>query len=254
MERQESGLQIIRREEPGATRLLRLLEGLESRRDAETILLRPGDAALDVLRPDDDPALTATLACLLDRHGRSEAGLVLYWSSTRAFAVRPPLALPGSARYPGWEAEPLLEMLGQPHLLAIFLLRRGGYATGVFRGDILIAAKNGQRFVKNRHRKGGQSQRRFDRIREKQVDELFEKACDVARERFEPYRGVLDALFLGGDRRTVQAFMAQCRYLREFGPQLQPRFLTTPEPRHDTLAFAYDRIWRSEWLELGAGQ
>ena len=244
-------LEPAHREDPGPGRLLRLLDELEAPPGAKTLLLAARATAAEALQAGDSPPLRATLTSLLDKHGRAGAGLVLFWSEAFAYAVRPPLPPPATGRRDGWDVSCLLEMLGHPHLVGVVLLRRGGYAVGVFQGDRLVASKVGTRFVKNRHRKGGQSQRRFDRIREKQVDELFDKACLVARERLTPYAGQLEALFLGGDRHTVQAFQPECRFLQEFAARLQARFLTTPEPRHETLKLAYDMIWRSEWTELG---
>ncbi|HVC30412.1 MAG TPA: Vms1/Ankzf1 family peptidyl-tRNA hydrolase [Steroidobacteraceae bacterium] len=243
-------LERVRAETPGPARLLRLLETLDPPPGAITLLLAAGAAAAESCRPDDSPALRATLQALLGKSGVAESGLALFWSHRLAYALRAPLPPPETCRLDGWETGWLLELLGRPHLLGVFLLRRGGYTVGIFEGDLLVASKSGTRFVKNRHRKGGQSQRRFDRIREKQVDELFEKACLVARERLAPFSGRIEALFLGGDRHTVQAFRPECRFLQEFGDRLQARFLNTPEPRHETLKLACDMIWRSDWIEL----
>jgi hypothetical protein len=245
-------LQPVHVEEPGPARLLRLLDGLDPPPAASTLVLVAGAMASSVLRPEDPPALRATLQSLLGKERSAPSGLALFWSDSLAYALRPPLPPRETMRLDGWETAWLLEILGRQHLLGVLLLRRGGYAVGVFEGDMLVASKAGTRFVKNRHRKGGQSQRRFDRIREKQIDELFEKACLVATDRLAPYAARLEALFLGGDRHTVQAFRPQCRVLAGFGERLQARFLTTPEPRHETLKLAYAMIWRSEWTELRA--
>ncbi|MGI8551476.1 MAG: Vms1/Ankzf1 family peptidyl-tRNA hydrolase [Dehalococcoidia bacterium] len=245
-----SSLLPIHREEPGPRRLLRLLDGLDGPAMSLTLTLSAGAGADQVLNAQDPPGLRATLATLLGTNAAAPAGLVLFWSSELAYAVRPPLAPAHPERRNGWRVEGLLDLLGSQHTLGVFLLRRGGYVVGIYSGDLLVASKAGTRFVKNRHRKGGQSQRRFDRIREKQVDELFDQACRVARERIEPYAASLAALFTGGDRRTVAAFLDQCPYLRDLPARVQGRFINTPEPRHDTLKLAYDLIWRSEWTEL----
>jgi hypothetical protein len=242
----------VRREEPGPTRLLALLDTLPPMTEGIT-LLAPAGTSLDDLITSEDPRelrdLLDTVA--LGSKGFS-SGLALFWSPHLAYAVQPPLAPRESQRIDGWNPAPLLDLIGRQHTIAVALLRRGGYAVGVFQGDRLLASKTGSRFVKNRHRKGGQSQGRFDRIREKQIDELFAAFCAMIAERLEPYRSQADALFLGGDRRTVQAFLKECRYPEGFGDRLQARFINTPEPRHDTLQLAYDMIWRSEWTELRA--
>jgi hypothetical protein len=198
----------------------------------------------------DERGILATIRALVDPKAGLPLGLVLFWSPDLAFAVRPPFPPTLYECRDGWDTGPLLDQLGRPHTLGILLLRRGGFSVGVFEGDVLIDSKTGTRFVKNRHRKGGQSQRRFDRIREKQVDELFAKTCGAAWDKLGPRLPNLDAVFFGGDRHTVQAFQNECGRLTALGDRLQKRFLPTPEPRQETLKLAYAMIWRSDWTEL----
>ena len=56
---------------------------------------------------------------------------------------------------------PLLDALGEDHVVAVLLVRLGGFAVGVFEGERLAASKVGSRFVKGRHKKGGSSANRF---------------------------------------------------------------------------------------------
>jgi len=226
-----------------------LMDGLEAPEGALTFIASSG-ATLTGLSHEYALPPYASLGGDARADGSFPHGLVLFWSPNLAFAVRPPLPPGENAMFVGWDQRSLLDILGSQNLVAVLLLRRGGFSVGVFQGDLLVSSKTGRRFVKNRHRKGGQSQRRFDRIREKQVDELFDKTCELAWKTLSPFLPRLEAVFLGGDRRTVQAFRAQCAYLNRFGVRLQERFLPTPEPRQETLRLAYDMIWRSEWTEL----
>lgn len=241
---------VARQEQPRPARLLALLDWLPEPESGCTLIFPAGSSPAEHLDSSDPPVLRDALSLLSDASGRLRDGLFLFWSPGRAYAVRPPLPPPTFRRLDGWQAAPLLDVLGRQYLLGVLLLRRGGYAVGVFQADALLASKSGTRFVKNRHKKGGQSQRRFDRIREKQVQQLFDKVCDVLRQHLQPYEDRLDALFLGGDRQTVQAWLKQCPLPPRLRVSLQPRFLNTPEPRHDTLTLAYDSIWRSDWIEL----
>ena len=129
----------------------------------------------------------------------------------------------------------------------MLLLRLGGFSVGFFRGTALVDSKTDQRFVKNRHRKGGQSQRRFDRIREKQVDELFGKACETARETLAQYEAEIEHLFFGGDRHTLQAFHKECSYFERFGARVMQRVLPVPgDPRRASLDAIPREVWSSE--------
>jgi peptide subunit release factor 1 (eRF1) len=141
-----------------------------------------------------------------------------------------------------------VELLERRRVVAVCLLRLGGFSAGVFRGESLVDSKTAQRFVKNRHRKGGQSQRRFERIREKQVHELFGMACEESREKLGPYEEEIQHVFFGGDRRTLQAFRKECPYYDEvFGSRLMRRVLAVPgDPRRALLEAMPREVWASE--------
>jgi hypothetical protein len=117
-----------------------------------------------------------------------------------------------------------------PRTVGVLLVRLGGYAAGVFAGSppALIASKTGSRPVHGRSAAGGWSQHRFARRREKQASQALQTAADAAAGIFAG--AALDAVVLGGDKRTAAA-------LRE-DPRLVPyldlaagRFLTVPDPR-----------------------
>lgn len=214
-------------------RLLRLLDDLDGRREpAATAVLPPGAGEAGRVPAGVDPAGWDEVA----QHAlRSETGACIFAAAQRVLAVAPPYPLREPLRAEGYQTAALRSLLALRPRIAVVLLRYGGYAVGVFHGDQLLEARNDGRFVKNRHRKGGQSQRRFDRIREKQIHELFGKACADAEVRLAPHSGALDWLAYGGDRHTVAALLKECRFLREFACPVLPRFLTVPEPRHETL-------------------
>ncbi len=211
-------------------RLLRLLDAIDSDAAgsiAETIALPAGAAPHATMHPH---------AGLLEAYRqRSETGAVLLLGTPRSWLIAPTYPLAAAWQEPGARTAPLRELLGSAPRIAAVLLRLGGWAIGVYEGDTLVQARNDARFVKNRHRKGGQSQRRFDRIRDKQVHELFGDLCAEAEAWLTPWLGRLDFVAFGGDRHAVQAALKECRFLRELPCPILPRFLTVPEPRHETL-------------------
>ena len=69
--------------------------------------------------------------------------------------VRPSFGLAHTAEYDRVRAGPLLDEIARDHVVAVLLVRLGGYAVGVFEGEKLVVSKVGSRFVKNRHKKGG---------------------------------------------------------------------------------------------------
>jgi Actinobacteria/chloroflexi VLRF1 release factor len=123
-----------------------------------------------------------------------------------------------------------------PRTVAVLLVRLGGYAAGVFAGSPpeLIASKTGSRPVHGRSAAGGWSQHRFARRREKQAAEALDAAAGAALRVFGPYQGELEAVVLGGDRRTVAGLRDDPR-LRPYLALAADRFLTVPDPRRPVL-------------------
>jgi peptide subunit release factor 1 (eRF1) len=166
----------------------------------------------------------------------SDTGHTAFITADAALLVLPPFPLDITANHERIVTAPLIEHVALDRTCAVFLLRLGGFAVGVLHGDAIVDSKVDQRFVKNRHRKGGQSQRRFERIREKQIDELFKKACETAREKLSPHDDAIEYVVLGGDKRTLQAFRKRCDYFDGFSQRLLSRVLPVAgDPRHETL-------------------
>jgi Actinobacteria/chloroflexi VLRF1 release factor len=117
--------------------------------------------------------------------------------------------------------------------VGVLLVRLGGYAVGVFAGSPprLVSSKTGSRLVHGRSAAGGRSQHRFARRRENQATAALGAAADTAVEVFGQV-GVdgLDAVVLGGDRRSVAGLRGDPR-LAPYLDRATQRFLTVPDPR-----------------------
>jgi hypothetical protein len=139
----------------------------------------------------------------------------------------PPLPDPGSAGPQEIAAHALAA-----RTVGVLLVRLGGYAAGVFTGPQaqLVASKVGSRLVHGRSAAGGTSQHRFARRREKQAAEALGAAADTAVAVLGPYAGRLDAVVLGGDRRTIAGLRGEPR-LKPYFTLAVDRFLTVPDPR-----------------------
>jgi hypothetical protein len=149
--------------------------------------------------------------------------------------VRPSFGLQHAASYDVVRVAPLLEELAADHVVAVVLVRLGGYGVGVFEGERLVASKVGSRFVKNRHKKGGSSANRFRRRREEQARALVDEAAAVAAAVLAPWRGRAGHAALGGDRAAVDAVLGARPELAWVAERAIPRFLDVPEPRQRVL-------------------
>ena len=170
-----------------------------------------------------------------ERHGGAQ------WSAvgdamrlTAADGATAALAVPFPPLPAGWASEhpvaAIVDHAQAPRVIAILLVRLGGYAAGVFDGDELIASKVGSRQVHGRSAAGGWSQHRFARRREGQVKVALAKAADTAAEVVLPLLSRLDAVVTGGDRQALQTVLADPR-LSRVRPLVTTRILDVPDPR-----------------------
>ena len=59
--------------------------------------------------------------------------------------------------------------------MILFFIELGSWVIGKIKFKQVLASKRGSRYVKGRHKAGGQSQRRFERNREKWIEEHYKK-------------------------------------------------------------------------------
>ncbi len=235
-------MEITRREQLTRRRLEALLADLEaSPGDWLTVYLPRRQAGQPpAARPSPDDNLAPGQAAWLEEIDAlageldSETGAVFFWSDARRLVVLPPFPLRDAGCRAGCDTSPLRALLSEPRTVGVVLLRLGRYAVGLFEGERLIDSKSGHRFVKGRHKAGGQSATRFVRIREKQIREMFDKACEAVQAHFGPVERELDYVFLGGDRHTLGAFLKRCPYLRRLEDRTMKRLLPVARPGQDS--------------------
>lgn len=137
----------------------------------------------------------------------------------------PPLAVDDTAPYGG-----LVAHVERPRRVGVLLVRKGGYAAGVFDGERLMDSKVGSRLVQGRSAAGGSSQQRFARRRDNQARQAYTAAADCAVRVLLPAAGRLQWLVTGGDHGAVDAVLADVR-LAAVAKLPGGRFLTVPDPR-----------------------
>lgn len=115
-------------------------------------------------------------------------------------------------------------------LVGSVLVRRGGYAIGVFEGSRLINSKVGSSYVQSRTKAGGWSQQRYARRRGNQARQLYGRATEAIEAVLLPVAKDLVAVAGGGDRAGVEAALDEPR-LRSVRDLLLPRIYPTDDPR-----------------------
>ena len=247
----------------GRQTLLRLLSnwpGLESpdgeaadRLRASSFYLRPGDAPQFLTSGGaEGEAWRRHLLELGSNVMKSDTGLAGFRMESRGLVVAPPFPLPESRFTEDWDTEPLRELLQADLTIGVVLLRLGRFSVAVYQGQKLVSSKTDARYVKGRHSAGGTSQQRFVRIREGQIQRLYDKACLAVQNQFGPYIDRLEYILLGGESQTLIGFMKACPHMNRLRDNVLGRRLNVRDPKRDTLdrvgEMLWDcRVWPVEW-------
>ena len=229
-------------------KMISFLAELEATGDntARSLYLPPGlslpetEALLEkAISPQFVPAELAELAA------GSKTGASLFWGSSLKCLVLPPFSIGEETIFQGYAVEPLRSLLETDFKIALILVRLGAYAVGFYQGESLIDSKVGTGLVHGRHKKGGSSQMRFQRHREKQIESFLNRVCGHVQERLQSHAQVLDYVVYGGARTTILSLQKRCSFLHQFDGRILPPLLDIPAPRKAVLEAAVSRIWSS---------
>jgi hypothetical protein len=181
----------------------------------------------------------------------SKNGAALLWGDNKKCVVIPPFPIKEKADFDGYVIYPLHQLLTNDYLIGLVLVHLGSYAVGVCQGEKLISSKVGTGLIHGRHKKGGSSQQRFQRGREKQIREFLDKVCIHIREHFEQHSHLMDYIVYGGPRQTIILLLKRCAFLQSFEDRVLTS-LVVPSLRQGVLETAISRIWSSciiDWRE-----
>ncbi len=137
-----------------------------------------------------------------------ETGLVIFCgnispnpgeSDIRLFSVVPPQPVPKIYRCDStFYLEPLKEMLKPTEYYGILVLDGKEATIAVIKGNTYEIAARIRSLAGGKHRAGGQSARRFERLREIAVHEYHKKIAEVMRNVFEELGDKLKGIIVGG--------------------------------------------------------
>ena len=139
-------------------------------------------------------------------------------------------ALTGDDPSPDEPLATLLRQVETERRVGAILVRKGGYAVGVFDGPRLLASKVGSAYVQGKTKAGGWSQQRYARRRDNQSRKAYAEAADVAVRVLLPHLSGLAAVATGGDKPAVAAVLADPR-LVDLRPLVLRQVYAVPDPR-----------------------
>ncbi|GAA1760678.1 acVLRF1 family peptidyl-tRNA hydrolase [Luedemannella helvata] len=178
-----------------------------------------------------DPArLLRWLATFAERHGTpvqtvEEYAVRLAAPDGSTAVLHPPPGAPVPA-----DLDDLVAGAAVVRRVGLLLARKGAVAVGVALGEELEVSKVDSHYVQGRTAAGGWSQQRFARRRDNQAKAAAGDAADLVLRLLVPVAVELAAVVTGGDRRAVDAVLADPR-LAPVAALRSPRLLDVPEPR-----------------------
>jgi hypothetical protein len=184
---------------------------------------------------------------------RSHMGVVLFWGEHARYLIVPPFPVEESPVFQGYETVPLRSLIQKDFLIALILVRLGAYAIGVFQGEKLLSSKVGTGLVHARHKKGGSSQHRFERHRDKQIEYFFGNVCSRVEEQLGPHSKRIDYVFYGGERTTIGNFKKQCNYTKHLEDRTVETLLNIRKPKQAPLEEAISDVWSSRVVQWHEG-
>jgi len=228
-------------------KMLRRLDELETASgSARSLYIPPGSAMPEiekiletVLEAEQIPPNLAKVVT------NSTTGAILFWGEQHKYLILPPFPITERRVSWGYDVDPLRSLLQREFTIALILVRLGAYAIGVFRGEKLVSSKVGTGHVHSRHKKGGSSQQRFERHREKQMEVFFQRICTHVRERLEPHIQQVDYVIYGGTRDTLLSLRKRCQFLQKIDNRTLGLLLNIRKPRQATLEAAIGEAWSS---------
>jgi hypothetical protein len=184
----------------------------------------------------------------------SDNGVILISVVDSLVGIRPRLALlppfPISDSSESNSFDTVRQHMVNHRAIAIILLRLGNWAIAIAEDGELVVTKTGSRYVKNQHKKGGQSSNRFRRGREKWIRELFDQAGEVASARFRDYTGHLEYLVMGGDRVVLGQFLKRIKLPNGLGDRALPNRISVDQPGRKSLDNAVRDAWSYRMYEF----
>lgn len=94
----------------------------------------------------------------------------------------------------------LEDMLEESDVYGLIVIERDEATIGLLKGSSLIVLEEVEGYVPGKHSKGGQSQRRYDRIIEELVEEFYKRVGEIVNKHFILYleSGKLKGILIGG--------------------------------------------------------
>ena len=210
-----------------------------------TIYLTPS-ATVDINKAPPVALSGGSIRTILNYLGHSETGYVLFRKADHIEVVTPPLIMNMDAMVEGFDSYMLKDIFDDKSYVGVVLVRLGRFAVVLLNGEKIIESKTQGRYVKNRHRAGGSSQRRFERSRERLIRELYDKVCETSTRIFQPFLDEINSVYMGGEKHTINGFMKRCMMFNEQKVLVPSRILSVGDPNQKAINQIHKEGYKSK--------
>ncbi len=177
--------------------------------DLVTVYLRPDELVTDLNEFESTIELDQDVKYLMQRI-ESATGMALFYDMKRMGMVRMLMTPPFPIGESGWKLDrvfdttQLQELLEQNLVIGILLAHAGETFIGISNREAFIDYKVVRSSVKEKHTKGGWSQRRFERLRDEDIKHHAEKARAVFEALVDEYKTELKMVVASGEHNLIK--------------------------------------------------
>lgn len=189
--------------------LLSQIGSIRSRNeDLVTVYLRPNESFTDLNEFGSTIELDQDVKYLMQRI-ESPTGMALFYDMKRLEMVRMLMTPPFPIVESRWKLDrvfdtaQLQELLEQNKVFCILSAHAGETFIGISNREAFIDYKVVRSSVKEKHRKGGWSQRRFERLRDEDIKHHAEKARGVFEALVDDYKDELKMVVASGEHNLI---------------------------------------------------
>lgn len=143
----------------------------------------------------------------------------------------------------------LLEIVNTPAIVAVIDLHLGRARIGIARDARLVSSRTVSRYVRGRHRAGGQSANRFKRNRQEWQRKFGSKLASEVEQIASESQPRPEWLAIAGDRNAARRWLADSNLLERIGIQLLPRSFDSRADDRSALETLAREVWSCRVFE-----
>lgn len=100
----------------------------------------------------------------------------------------------------------------EPSVYSFAIIRSDIFIVGIYKNSELVFMDNIKSNIKSKHSKGGYSQKRFERKREKQISKHIQRSAEKFEQLIKNQEEEINLIAVGGEKNTIKKFKNKLQY------------------------------------------